>query len=276
MRLILTTYVSAALGIASLLATTSAFQLSTPSTFVRNIAGEAFIPRNFALEAKKGKKAGKQLVSDIDFDAFDDDEPMSKKDQLKAQKKAAKEAKKAQKVEAAAPAKNDPKAAALAALDGLDFDDDEPMSAKEKAKLEKQKAKEAKKAAAAAQQDDAPVPGMKDRKAAALKALEEMERMEAEMAASAQNEDVDEFGIPKAKMSKKEMKEAKKKAEKEAKKKAAKEAKKAAKRAAAAGEDADVAPVEEGAPDLVTANGDTPVEVSLSYSFHLFYFHKHI
>lgn len=269
MRLILTTYVSAALGIASLLATTSAFQLSTPSTFVRNIAGDAFIPRNFALEAKKGKKkAGKQLVSDIDFDAFDDDEPMSKKDQLKAQKKAAKEAKKAQKAQAAAPAKNDPKAAALAALDALDFDDDEPMSAKEKAKLEKQKAKEAKKAAAAAQQDDAPVPGKKDRKAAALKALEEMERMEAEMAASAQNEDVDEFGIPKAKMSKKEMKEAKKKAEKEAKKKAAKEAKKAAKRAAAAGEDADVAPVEEGAPDLVTANGDTPVEVSLSYSFH--------
>jgi ATPase subunit of ABC transporter with duplicated ATPase domains len=84
--------------------------------------------------------------------------------------------------------------------------------------------------------------------------------MEAEMAASAQNEDVDEFGIPKAKMSKKEMKEAKKKAEKEAKKKAAKEAKKAAKRAAAAEEDGDVTPVEEGAPDLVTANGDTPVE----------------
>ena len=268
MRLILTTYVSAALGIASLLATTSAFQLSTPSTFVRNNVGDAFIPRNFALDAKKGKKkAGKQLVSDIDFDAFDDDEPMSKKDQLKAQKKAAKEAKNAQ---AAAPAKNDPKAAALAALDALDLD--EPMSAKEQAKLEKQRAKEAKKAAAAAEQDDAPIPGKKDKKSAALKAIEEMERMEAEMAASAQNEDVDEFGIPKAKMSKKEMKEAKKKAEKEAKKKAAKEAKKAAKRDAADEEDGDVTPVEVGAPDLVAANGDTPVEVSLSFSFHSFFF----
>ena len=139
---------------------------------------------------------------------WDDDEPLSKKDALKAKKKAAKQAKKNNKA---------------AAAQDFDFDMDEPMSAKEKAEMEKKAKKMAKKEAVA----EAPPTGKKDPKAAALKALEEMERMEAEAAAAAA------IGGDAAqpKLSKKEMKQAAKKAEKEAAKKAAKEAKKAAKRA---------------------------------------------
>ncbi len=204
-----------------------------------------------ALFAKK-KKGKVPVAANMDFDLFDDDEPMSKKDQMKAQKKAAKEAKKnAHQQNNEQAGAGNAKAAALAALEALD-DDDEPMSAKEKAQLEKKKAKEAKKAA-----QEEPVPdGKKDRKAAALKALEEMERMEAQMAADTMNGG--EESAPK--LSKKEAKAAAKKAAKEEAKKAAKEAKKAAKRQAA-GDDT------QGEPDLeipngdVVANGETAVSI---------------
>jgi len=134
----------------------------------------------------------------------------------------------------------------------LDFDfldDDEPMSAKDKMKLEKQKAKEAKNVEA--QQEDAAQTGKKDRKAAALKALEDMERMEAQMAAQ------DTGAADEPKLSKKEQKALKKKLEKEAAKKAAKEAKKAAR--AAAGED--VSESAEGVPDLIV-NDAGPVDAA--------------
>ena len=249
MKVVLRNYVYTALGIAILASSSTITEaFTTPfsrRTFVSKQTNANVNVENSltVLNAKKKKKA---LVTNIDFDAFDDDEPMSKKDQLKAQK-AAKKAEKAAKKEAAAP-KLDAKAAALAALDSLDFDD-EPMSAKEKAKLEKQKKKEAKKQQAAASAG-AP-PGKDKKKAAALKALEEMERLEAQMAANGADDDVDEFGMPKKKLSKKEMKALKKKEEKEAAKRAAKEAKKAAKRAAA-GE------AEEEVP-AVAANGEAVV-----------------
>jgi hypothetical protein len=243
MKVVLRNYVYTALGIA-ILASSSTITQAFTTTFSRRTFVSKQTNANVNIEnsltelnAKKKKKA---LVTNIDFDAFDDDEPMSKKDQLKAQKAAKKEA--------AAP-KLDAKAAALAALDSLDFDDDEPMSAKEKAKLEKQKKKEAKKQQAAAN-SGAP-PGKDKKKAAALKALEEMERLEAQMAANGADDNVDEFGMPKKKLSKKEMKALKKKEEKEAAKRAAKEAKEAAKRAAAS-------EAEEGVP-AVAANGEAVV-----------------
>lgn len=202
MRLILNKVVAVALGIA-LVSTSHAF---TQPAFSRG----TFLARQHDISAPScltelaaKKKAGKPLVSDIDFDAFDDDEPMSKKDLIKAQQAAEKAAKKLQ-------------------------------------------AEAAEEAAAAA------APGKKDKNAKALKAIEEMEREERrEIAAQDQNEDVDEFGIPKAKMSKKEQKEALKQAEKMAKKKGAKEEKRASKRAEVEAE------VEiEAVPDLVGANGD--------------------
>mmetsp|Transcript_1110 Transcript_1110/g.2342 ORF Transcript_1110/g.2342 Transcript_1110/m.2342 type:complete len:973 (-) Transcript_1110:136-3054(-) len=186
------------------------------------------------------------------------DEPLSKKEQMEA-KKAAKKAEKAAKkaaAEAAAAAattpKKDPKAAALEALEALETNGaaangdaataingdifgggDEPLSKKEQMALEKKKAKEARKKAANAADAAAPS-GKKDPRAAALKALQEMERMESQAAAAADadfDSDVDEFGIPKKKLSKKEAKLAAKAAEKKAAKLAAKEAKRAAKRA---------------------------------------------
>jgi len=226
MRLVLSNYVIAALGIALASKTTEAFTSNVPRGAFLSRDAIRTIQAATELDAKK-KKKGKPPVASLDFDDFDDDEPMSKKDQIKAQKAAAKEAKK----QAAAP-KVDPKAAAMAALDALDFDDDAPMSAKEKKALEKNQAKEAKKAAKDAAEAAAPAPGGVDsKKAKALKALAEMERMEAQMSAEADSGGGDDFGAPQVKLSKKEQKKAAKKAEKEAAKKAAKEAKKAARRA---------------------------------------------
>jgi hypothetical protein len=231
MRLVLCNYVYTALGIALLASSTEGFtsQFSRSTFLSRQVNAEDIFTE---LHAKKKQKAT------VDFDAFDDDEPMSKKDQLKAEKAA----KKASKKQAAAP-KVDPKAAALEALGGLDFDD-EPMSAKEKAKMEKQKQKEAKKS------EQGPPGNVDKKKAAALKALEQMERMEAQMAAESNDDDADSFGIPKKKLSKKELKALKKKEDKDAAKKAAKEAKKAAR--AESGE--------EVVPDMVGANGESGTE----------------
>lgn len=193
------------------------------STTVNNKSSSLQVDSLVTLFAKP--KKGKQLVSNYDFDAFDDDEPLSKKDQLlaeKAAKKAAKDAakKKAdEEKESAAKNKSDARAAALAALNNLDLADDAPMSAKDKKEMEKKMAKEAKKKE---KEQEGPVLSKKEK--AALKAIEEMERMEREAAAKSDSE-----GEPEVKLSKKELKAAAKKAEKEAAKKAAKEAKRAAK-----------------------------------------------
>ncbi len=261
MKLVLCNYMHTALGIALLVSSTEGFtspfsrrtflsrQQVNGDTTNTNTNTVNSIIQSTTLNAKKKKKAP---ISTIDFDAFDDDEPLSKKEQMEAKKAAKRAAKK----EAAAP-KVDPKAAALAALDNLDFDD-EPLSAKELAQQKKKAAKEEKKAEQAknqvqAQAEEATGPKLDKAKAKALKALEEMERMEAQMAAEASNNDngVDEFGMPKPKLSKKELKELKKKEEKMAAKMAAKEAKKAAKRAELGGEAADVADIDS------SANGDS-------------------
>lgn len=294
------------LGIVALMAVGDTYAFTTPAftrgVFVsqsngayRTLVGtHVKLPNAFTrLDAKK--KGGKQIVSDIDFDALDDDEPLSKKDQMKAQKDAEKAAKKKAKEvsedmtngSSNGKVKTEPKAAAaVEALKNMNFDDfdNEPMSAKEKAELEKKKAKEAKKKATEVLQtdpnsavEDVPGPVKKDKKAAALKALEEMERMEAQLAAEAQNVQVDEYGMPQGKMSKKELKEARKKAEKEAEKKAAKEAKKASKRLALDDvdidkEDAEDSPIDlsaVGSDEIVRANGSTndmDEEVSHSYA----------
>jgi len=259
MRLVLSNSVYAALGIALAASSTHAFSISNQfsrRTFVSSIPTSAFTTTTTLNAKPKGKNK-----PNVDFDAFDDDEPMSKKDQIKAAEATAKAAKKATdaaKQSAAAPPK-DAKAAALAALDLDMLDLDAPMSAKEKAQMEKKKAKEAKKAVAAGG-DEAPAPGMNKK---ALKALEEMERMEKQMEADAASggadANVDEFGMPKAKLSKKEQKDAAKKAEKDAAKQAAKDAKKAAKRGGAEEEgDADV--IAESVPDLVGATAAVGAE----------------
>lgn len=240
MRLILSNLIQSPVGIALLsqLLCAEAFTGLTQSSFgflnkVQDVANNDRhyyrAPESTAIFAKKKKKGKAPPVANLDFDMFEEDEPMSKKDQMKAQKQAEKDAKKkaaAEQQSSASPA--NAKAAALAALDELGMDD-APMSAKERKQLEKNQAKEAK----------------------ALKALAEMEKMEAKMAAAAPAEDAP------PKLSKKEAKAAAKKAEKEEAKRAAKEAKKAARRAAADG-DAEDAVVGDatGAPDLVTANGE--------------------
>lgn len=204
------------------------------------------------LFAKK-KKGKAPVAANLDFDLFEDDEPMSKKDQMKAQKKAAKEAKKVAKEteteQTSTSSFKNAKDAALSALDALE--EDEPLSAKERKQLEKQKAKE-EKAASKMKDTGDNVPGKKNRQAAALKALEEMERME-QMAMENSGEE------EKPKLSKKEAKEAAKKAAKEAKKKAAKEAKKKAKQEATVN-------VEGGIADAV----DGVETVSHEVSFHKF------
>lgn len=236
----------AALGIA--LSESEAFTFSKNSFIHKTSVGTTSLLKHDSLTPLFAKpKKGKQLVSNIDFDAFDDDEPLSKKDQLlaeKAAKKAAKEAakKKAdEEKELAAKKNSDARAAALAALSNIDLDDDAPMSAKDKKEMEKKMAKEAKKKE---KEQEEPVLSKKEK--AALKAIEEMERMEQEAAAKSDSE-----GEPEVKLSKKEQKEAAKKAEKEAAKKAAKEAKRAAQKSET--EDIEV--------PVVAANGEgAPVE----------------
>jgi ATP-binding cassette subfamily F protein 3 len=173
---------------------------------------------------------------------------------------------------------NNAKAAALEALEALEavdssagvigvatetalpWDDDEPLSKKDAIKAkkaaEKKKKQEEKKKEQEKMEQEAD--GKKDRRAAALKALEEMERMEAETAAS---EDSSVADIKGPKMSKKEAKMAAKKAAKEAAKKAAKEAKKAARKAELEGTDIEgVNGVEE--PDVAAADVEAPVNGS--------------
>eukprot|EP00979_Chaetoceros_neogracilis_P003814 scaffold666_cov272-Chaetoceros_neogracile.AAC.6 len=207
MRLVLNSVASTALGIALVSISTHAFTQSAFSrgTFLSSRHHDVSIPFSHTELHAKAKKKKAPLVSNVDFDAFDDDEPMSKKDLIDAQKAEAKAAKK----------------------------------------------KEAE--AAAATDEEGPVAGKKDRNAAAMKALKDMERAEAQMA-NKPKEDVDEFGMPKAKLSKKEMKEAKKKEEKDAKKKAAKDAKMA--KRAADGDDEEAEAEVGGFSDSILANGD--------------------
>ena len=218
MRFVLNSVASTALGIALVSISTHAFTQSAFSrgTFLSSRHHDVSIPFSHTELHAKAKKKKAPLVSNVDFDAFDDDEPMSKKDLIDAQKAEAKAAKK----------------------------------------------KEAE--AAAATDEEVPVAGKKDRNAAAMKALKDMERAEAQMA-NKPKEDVDEFGMPKAKLSKKEMKEAKKKEEKDAKKKAAKEAKMA--KRAAEGDDEEAEAEVGGFSDSILANGDAEENVSTSF-FH--------
>ena len=183
------------------------------------------------------------------------EEPLSKKEQMvleKQRKKEAKAAKKAaeeaQKVEAAESQKVQ-RAAALAAIEnGEEIPDPfaietSGLSKKEQMALEKKAKKEAKKAAAEAQQQPQAAGGVKDPRAAALKALEEMERAEStQLEAQAASDEYDEFapapkeedvlaGMDLSGMSKKDIKKLRQKEEKKRDKMAAKAAKKAARKA---------------------------------------------
>ena len=185
------------------------------------------------------------------------EEPLSKKEQMvleKQRKKEAKAAKKAaeeaQKAEAAESQKVQ-RAAALAAIEnGEEIPDPfaietSGLSKKEQMALEKKAKKEAKKAAAAAEAQQQPqaAGGAKDPRAAALKALEEMERAEStQLEAQAASDEYDEFapapkeedvlaGMDLSGMSKKDIKKLRQKEEKKRDKMAAKAAKKAARKA---------------------------------------------
>jgi len=92
-----------------------------------------------------GKKNGKKVVSDLDFDLLDEDEPMSKKDKLKAEKAAAKAAKVAGKANEADSLGKKKGKKKIADIDFDLLDDEEPMSKKDQLKAEKAAAKAAKK-----------------------------------------------------------------------------------------------------------------------------------
>ena len=198
------------------------------------------------------------------------DEPLSKKEQMALEKQRKKEAKAAKKAaeqaqkDAAAETQKAQRAAALAALESGDEIPDpfaveaSGLSKKEQMALEKKAKKEAKKAekaAAAEAQQQPQAGGKKDPRAAALKALEEMERAEAaQLEAQAASAEYDEFAPPAKEedvlagmdlsgMSKKEIKKLRQKEEKKRDKMAAKAAKKAARKAeleAGGGEDDDL------------------------------------
>ena len=198
------------------------------------------------------------------------DEPLSKKEQMALEKQRKKEAKAAKKAAeqaqkaAAAETQKAQRAAALAALEsGGEIPDPfaveaSGLSKKEQMALEKKAKKEAKKAekaAAAEEQQQQQAGGKKDPRAAALKALEEMERAEAaQLEAQAASAEYDEFAPPPKEedvlagmdlsgMSKKEIKKLRQKEEKKRDKMAAKAAKKAARKAemeASGGEDDDL------------------------------------
>lgn len=168
---------------------------SQRSAFVRrvNIANQNSRFKHGSAVTLHAKKKKQKAVVTLDLDSFDDDEPMSLKDQKQAAKKAKKQ---------------DAKAAALAALDGLDLDDDIPkMSRKE---LKKQSKME----------------GAEEPQKSNMSAMEKALAMEAadEARASAAADAKDQ-----PKLSKKELKALKKRQEKEAAKAAKKAEKKKAK-----------------------------------------------
>jgi hypothetical protein len=195
------------------------------------------------------------------------DEPLSKKEQMALEKQRKKEAKAAKKAAeqaqkaAEAESQKAQRAAALAALEsGEDIPDpfavgESGLSKKEQMALDKKAEKAAKKAAAAeAREQSQAAPdggGKKDPRAAALKALEEMERAEAaQLEAQAASAEYDEFapapkeedvlaGMDLSGMSKKEIKKLRQQEEKKRDKMAAKAAKKAARKAEAEAADDD-------------------------------------
>jgi hypothetical protein len=289
MRLILSNSIRVALGIVVFIPSNSGIEAAFAGThgIVKNVAfappstghGVPFVAKTpslnvpglslTALSAKPKKK--KVLVTNFELDDFEEEEPLSKKDQIKAQKAAAKAAKKEQQnqqrqeAELDKESKKDARAAALAALENMSFDADDALSAKEKKAMEKKAAKEAKKAAAAAADGG----GIDKKQAKALKALEEMERMEAEAAAS------DGGGYKeqkKPKLSKKEQKLAARKAEKEAAKAAKKAAKKAKNAEVTAEGDEGNNSIE--VPDLngSSAEGNVDADVSQMVHFPNWYF----
>ena len=145
------------------------------------------------------------------------------------------------------------------------------LSKKEQMQIEKQASKDAKKAANA---DAAAPTGKKDKKADALKALEEMEREEEARLAALD----DEWGAPKTDdtdvlagidttgMSKKDIKKLRQKEEKKAAKMAAKAAKKAAKNVAAEESDATEVGVVNGGADVSTQALRLVVIIERAYS----------
>lgn len=230
------------------------------------------------------------------------DEPLSKKEQMALEKQRKKEAKAAKKAveqaqkDAAAEAQKAQRAAALAALEsGGEIPDPfaveaSGLSKKEQMALEKKAKKEAKKAEKAAADEAQQQPqagGKKDPRAAALKALEEMERAEAaQLEVQAASAEYDEFAPPAKEedvlagmdlsgMSKKEIKKLRQKEEKKRDKMAAKAAKKAARKAeleAGGGEDDDLAVGGVPGEGLESSDmdGNAAVEgIDVSFSFDL-------
>ena len=177
-------------------------------------------------QAEKATKKGGVVVEkkNIETDLYDDDdEPLSMKEMMKMQKEVEKTSKKTPNTTA-----NKNSGKMNSDLDFLDID--EPLSMKEKIKLQREAEKNGKKAEhlepnhgeesrieTKMEDSTVPRPGKQDSKSKALKALELMERVEAQMVTN-------EIDAP-PKLSKKELKEL----EKIAAKKAMKEAKKGAK-----------------------------------------------
>ena len=183
MRLLLTNLMYSPLGIALLaqlwdveaftgLTRTSFGLQNKPHDFhIDNTAATATVET--ALFAKKKKKGKVPVAANLDFDLFEDDEPMSKKDQMKAAKAAAKEAKKQEKetqeVANVPPGKKDRNAAALKALE----------------EMERMEADMASNAAASESQDDQPKLSKKEAKAAAKKAAKDAAKKAAKEAKKA-------------------------------------------------------------------------------------------
>lgn len=193
-----------------------------------NTNNRNFFSPSFALYAKKKAKGGPKIAQNLDFLDDLDDEPMSKKDQMKAKKKAEKEAKKkanaAAKAEAVVPQQQQQNNN----LDFLDDLDDEPMSLKDQMKAQKKAAKEAKKAAKQAKEEqEQQGTSVKSAKSKALKMLEMMEQDEQQQSSADDSGGYVEEDKPK--LSKKELKALKKAEEKKKAKMEAKAAKKAAK-----------------------------------------------
>lgn len=152
-----------------------------------------YVTADTTLFAKK--KKGKAPIANMDFDLFDDeDEPMSKKDQIKAEKAAAKAAKKQQaeakkqaNAENVPTGKKDRNAAALKALAEMERMEAQMANSsneENKPKLSKKEAKEAAKKAAKQAKKDA---ARELKRAAKRAAAAETENSEVELDVTAKN-----------------------------------------------------------------------------------------
>mmetsp|Transcript_40055 Transcript_40055/g.96670 ORF Transcript_40055/g.96670 Transcript_40055/m.96670 type:complete len:879 (+) Transcript_40055:50-2686(+) len=218
-------------ALAVFLSTGDAFSPSwVASPFCTNIGAPSHhrSPQLTTLFAKKKKGNGNvnaKLAALEALEALEEkgdlDEPISKKEQKKLEKQVKKDG-----------TKKNAREAALEALDAFEAQDiDAPLSMKEQKALAKKQAKEEKKGLVEQDTNDAepgaaPKKQLSKKEQMLMKALE-LEKLDAENAAS-QEED------PEPKLSKKELKALKKKEEKQAAKAAAKAEKKAAKESSSA------------------------------------------